>query len=887
MSEVKENIDDLLINDPEIVDGFVAEAKEHLDAVEDDFLNLEKQKDAPDRALLDKVFRAIHSVKGAAGFLGLGTMTDLAHVMETLLSRMRSGEIRPESEYIDALLAGVDLLTAMLEDIEHSNKVDITGVHDLLTGLLDQKPTPTHPVPKHRGEPAPVEAKEMPVTEKSGVDFGNTVRIHVDILDKLMVQAGELVLVRNQHLLSVDESDPLSRSIAHRLDLVTTEMQETIISTRMQPVGKIIGKFPRIVRELGKTLGKQIQITSSGSDAELDKTILESLTDPLTHIIRNCCGHGIETPEERVKAGKPKTGQISLEAYHEAGRVCLEIRDDGRGINPELIRKKVLEKGLKTESALEQMSDQEVLYLILLPGFSTADEANDVSGRGVGMDVVKTSIEKLGGSFDLESTVGEGTTILLRLPLTLAIIPSLIVTSGENLYAIPQASLVELVCLYDEDVRTKIERADDQEVYRLRNRLLPMVRLSEVLARPKRFNREVRAEIAEKFQKGQEKIQLDEINTKEKRNGIELAKTLNFVVVKAGNSRYGLIVDGILGTEEIVVKPMHWAVKSLDIYSGATIMGNGRGALILDVEGIARHTAIMLDLDMYEEEIEKKVRDEDLQTVLLFKSGEKEQFAIALPLIQRIEAITMSDIQMVGEKEYITIDGISTLVLRLDRVLKVTPVTEKEEMYLLLPRHIKRPFGILISKLVDIEVTAVELDVDSYPEDGLLGTDIIRGSMTLFIDIYRLVEKIEPEWFSHGKRGPSGTAGLPAESEKQILLLEDLSFFRHLVKGYLEAGGYKVITAENGRAGLERMDETEFDLIVSDLEMPEMNGWDFLKHVRQGTHQQNIPALALTALDSEKDRQLALDCGFDRYEVKLDRERFLASVAELLDTKNS
>ncbi len=882
MNDVKDNIDDLLINDPELVEGFVAEAKEHLDAVEDDFLSLERQKDNPDRTLLDKVFRAIHSVKGAAGFLGLGTMTNLAHVMETLLSKMRSGEIRPESEYIDALLAGVDLLGAMLEDIEQSNKVDITGVHNLLTGLLEQKPAPTRPARKGRAVPAAAPAKEISVPEKPGVDFGNTVRIHVDILDKLMVQAGELVLVRNQHLLSVDESDPVSRSIAHRLDLVTTEMQETIISTRMQPIGKIIGKFPRIVRELGKSLGKQIQITVSGSEAELDKTILESLTDPLTHIIRNCCGHGIEIPEERVAAGKPKTGQITLEAYHEAGRVCLEIRDDGRGIDPELIRKKVLEKGLKSESDLEQMSDQEILYLILLPGFSTAEEASDVSGRGVGMDVVKTSIEKLGGSFDLESTVGKGTKILLRLPLTLAIIPSLIVKSGDLLYAIPQASLVELVCLYDEDVRTKIERAHDQEVYRLRNRLLPMVRLSEVLARPMRFTREVRAEISEKYQKEHEEFWQSDPVAESKRNRLGFAKSLNFVVVKAGNSRYGLIVDEILGTEEIVVKPLHWAVKSLGIYSGATIMGSGKGALILDVEGIARHTAIMLDIDMTTEETDKKIRDEDLQTVLLFKSGEKEQFAIALPLIQRIEAISMSDIQRVGDKEYITIDDVSTLVLRLDHVLKVSPVVEKEEMYLILPRYIKRPVGILISSLIDIEVTAVELDINSYPEDGLLGTDIIRGAMTLFIDIYRLVEIQQPEWFSNGQRRFTDTAAVSAESAKQILLLEDLSFFRHLVKGYLEAGGYKVTTAENGRVGLERMDEKEFDLIVSDLEMPEMNGWEFLKHIRQGTNQRDIPALALTTLDSDKDRQKALDCGFDRYEVKLDKERFLTTVAELL-----
>ena len=888
MVDDKETIDDLSTLDPELIEGFIAEAKEHLNAIEDDFLNLEKQKDNPDRALLDKVFRAIHSVKGAAGFLDLGNMTGLAHVMETLLSRIRVGEIRPEFEYIDALLAGVDLLTAMLDDIQHSNKVDITSVHDRLTYLLDHEPSTIPPIQKSSAEFAAGHVKETFVLDKSGVDFGSTVRIHVDILDNLMVQAGELVLVRNQHLLSMDDSDPVSRSAAHRLDLVTSELQETIISTRMQPIGKIFGKFPRIVRELGKKLGKQIEIAISGSESELDKTIIESLADPMTHIIRNCCGHGIETPEERVRAGKPKSGHIMLTAYHEAGRVNIEISDDGRGIDPEIIREKVLEKALKTESELDLMSDKDILHLILLPGVTSADEASDVSGRGVGMDVVRTGIEKLGGSFDLESTVGEGTTIYLRLPLTLAIIPSLIVTSGGNMFAIPQVSLVELLCLYDEDLKTKIECTDDQEVYRLRDRLLPMVRLSEVLARPMPFTREVRAEITEKYRKEQEAAWQEYINAGGDKNGEIFSQFCNFAVVKAGNSRFGLIVDQIQGTEEIVVKPMHWAVKSLSIYSGATIMGNGKCALILDVEGIARHTGIMLDvlIDKDAEEIDRAAKDEDLQTVLLFRCGAKEQFAMALPLIRRIEPISMSDVELIDEREFITIDGSSTRVLRLDHALTVSPVVEREEMFLILPRH-KRPVGLLISGIIDIEETSAQLNVESYMEDGLLGTNIIRDSMTLFIDSYRLVEIIEPEWFADQRMGLLGTGGLPPETAKQILLLEDDSFFRRLIRGYLEADGYKVTTAEDGRIGLDHLDETEFDLIVSDLEMPVMDGWDFLKHVRQGAHQQDIPAMALTSLDTDEDHKRAMECGFDHYEVKLDRERFLTTVAELLDLGKS
>jgi two-component system chemotaxis sensor kinase CheA len=897
MGDDKKKIGNVISGDPEMVGTFIAEAKEHLDAVEDDFLTLEKQKDKPNRALLDKVFRAIHSVKGAAGFLGLKNMTTLGHTMETLLGRMRTGEIRPESEYIDALLAGVDLLAAMLDDVEHSNEVDMVKVHDRLTKLVEQE----QPVrakeeesvtpqigEKQPPEPAAEQIAETSVQDKGGTDFGNTVRIHVDMLDKLMVQAGELVQVRNRYLLSVDDSDSVSRSISKRLDMVTSDLQDTIIRTRMQPIGKILGKFPRIVRELGNKLGKRIEITITGSEAELDRTILESLADPMTHMIRNCCDHAIETPEERVRAGKPETGQITLAAYHEAGRVNVEIRDDGRGMDPELVRKKVLDNQLKTAAELDGMSEREILDLIFLPGFTTVDEATDVSGRGVGMDVVKTQINRLGGSFDIDSTVGKGTTIYLRLPLTLAIIPCLIVTVGENRFAIPQINLEELVCLYDEDVKTKIECAHDQEVYRLRDRLLPMVRLSEVLTRPTPFTREVRAEITEKYRKDQERAWQSYVDAGGEENGSEFTQSLNFAVLKAGNGRFGLIVDQILGTEEIVVKPMHWTVKSLSIYSGTTIMGDGKTALILDVEGMAAHTGIILDdrSERAEKDVHKETEDENVHTVLLFKYGAKEQFAMSLTLIRRVEPFSISDIEQVGEREYVTVDGTSTLLIRLDRALSVSPAVEREEMFLILPKYIKRPVALLASSLIDIEKTPIELNVDSYVGDGLLGTAVVRDSMTLFIDIYRLTEMIEPEWFADRRMDMFGTAGPPPDSPKRILLLEDGLFFRHLVKGYLEADGYQVTAAENGQVGLDCMNEFQFDLIVSDLDMPVMDGWEFLKRVREGADvlfpAKDIPAMALTALDSESDRKRAMECGFNRYEVKIERESFLTSVAELL-----
>jgi len=625
MSDAEKKIDDLILSDPELVENFIAEAKEHLESIEDDFLSLEKQKDNPDRELLNKVFRAIHSVKGAAGFLGLANLTRLAHAMETLLTDMRAGKILPESEYIDVLLEGVDLLAFMLDDIENNQDADITQVADRLSRLMGAEVSHGRAVQKQPPKPSSDKEEKVSFPAAAGVGRGNTVRIPVDILDKLMLQAGELVLVRNQQLLSADQADAASRSIIHRLDLVTSDLQETIINTRMQPINRIIGKLPRIVRELGKTLDKQIQISISGGEAELDKSILEALTDPLTHIIRNCCDHGVETPEVRARARKPKHGQITLRAYHEAGRFNIEIRDDGKGIDLELIRSKVLEKGLKGAPEIDSMNPQEILKMIFLPGFSTTDEASDVSGRGVGMDVVKTSIEKLGGSIEIESVVGEGTTVYLRLPLTLAIMPALIVTSQDSLYALPQASLVELVGLYDDEAKSRIEYAGNLEIYRLRGRLLPLVRLSEVLASARRFTREICAEITETYEKKKEKGEIRPVVAVDGQNRVESTLFLNFVVLRAGSSRYGLIVDRILGIEEIVLKPMHWAVKSLEIFSGATIMGNGRVLLILDVEGVARHAETMLDLAVTAEDIDKGLDSQESQHVLLFRCAQDGQ----------------------------------------------------------------------------------------------------------------------------------------------------------------------------------------------------------------------------------------------------------------------
>ena len=942
---------------------FVSEAKEHLANVSDDLLALEKHRGEAARYCIDRLFRAVHSVKGGAGFFGCRNIETLAHLMETLLGRMREDHLQPGPGLVDALLSGTDRILALLDDVERSDHADISDIHGRLNAFFSEEHSAPQPVesralvpaapeefdPASRLQERPAEhsflyvlridlgerfratgqlpltvlqgllehgsildarletdgdlegplhyhalfsgalgpdelcrsaglhPKEMSVLEaplvpaapapavavveepasvvpRSG-ERAASVRISVNLLDRLMTLAGELVLVRNRAMRVVAPDDPL-RPIVQRLDGVTSQMQDAVLLTRMQPVGNLFGKFPRMVRDLARQIGKEIELDIQGTEVELDKTILESLSDPLTHLIRNSCDHGIESPEQRARAGKPPAGRIRLSAHHEGGQIRIEVRDDGKGIDPAIIKRKAVESGLRAPAEVTRLSDKDALALILLPGFSTAATVTDVSGRGVGMDVVKTNLDQLGGSLDIESTVGEGTAFHLRLPLTLAIIPCLLVQMGQERYAIPQKDLEELVCVRPGQARGRIEYAYDREVYRLRDRLLPLVRLADVLAHPEPFTAATRKELLRQHSSDQEN------------------QLLSFAVVKVGARRFGLVVDRILNNEEIVVKPMHPELKSLTCYSGATILGDGRVALILDIAGIARHAGVFAALEPPQAAHANGQAEQDRQPVLLFQYGEREQFAVALAMIRRIELIRKERIETIGDKEYVTLDGVPTRVLRLDHYLNVSPGVDRDPLFLLLPRNLPRPLGLLASNLIDTEQLVIELNTDSHTEDGLLGTAIVRGRMTLFLDIFRLADKIDPA--RPEDRRPHS---LPPV-KRRVLLVDDTQFFREVVKGYLEAEGYEVETAVDGADGLTRLEAAEFDLVVSDIEMPVLDGWGFARAVRR--RGSDVPLLALTTLSTDADRAKALACGFDLYEVKLDRERFLAAVAELM-----
>jgi two-component system chemotaxis sensor kinase CheA len=965
---------------------FVSEAKEHLANVGDDLLGLEQRQDDATRYRIDRLFRAVHSVKGGAGFFGCRSIEELAHAMESVLEDARARETAPPAPVIDALLAGADRIQALLDDVERSNDADVSDLvirlrgaappdggrvapaaallpavrpadspagwemaepafaerpagdaylyglkidlaacfHQqgrgpavvlrrieqagtLLNAALDvpagnledglptgplvyralvSSPAPPHEFARALGlaaaeitvlEPAAAPARDAPAPAASPVpvaepaapaegprpraETSNTLRIPVGLVDRLMTLAGELVLVRNQAVRAIDPRNTALRPLVQRLDAVTSELQDAVLRTRMQPVGNLFGKFPRMVRDLAKQLGKEIDLEISGTEVELDKTILESLSDPLTHLIRNCCDHGIEPPADRARAGKPGQGQITLRARHLGGQIFLEVRDDGRGLDPDAIHRKALERALRTPAELARLGEKDLFSLILMPGFSTAAAVTDLSGRGVGMDVVKTNLDRLGGVLEIDSTPGRGTAFTLRLPLTLAIIPCLLVTAGGARYAVPQKDLEELVCLHPGRGRPRIEYAFDQEVMRLRDRLLPLVRLTEVFERPRPFTAATREEIVAKYRGGGAAG-----------NG---AAPVFLAVVKVGAQRFGLVVEEVLRTEEIVVKPMHQAMKPLACFAGATILGDGRVALILSVEGIARHAGVAFEIGAEHAQPDRgETVGVETQSVLLFQYGPQEQFALPLPLIRRIVLVQMDRVERVGDREFLTVDGVPTRVLRLDRFLSVSAAADRPTMFLLLPRTGRRPFGVLLSAVLDTVTQPLELAPDAGRGEGLLGSALVHDRLTLFLDIYRLADRLDPPEPRDALPAPAGPA--------RVLVVEDTQFFREVVKGYLEAAGYEVTTAEHGGDALARLDEQAFDLVVSDIEMPVMDGWAFARAVRQRPGGAALPLLALTTLARDEDRGRSAAAGFDRHEVKLERERFLVAVAALL-----
>ncbi len=960
------------IEDDEILQGFIEESLEHLADIENDLLTIEEGGANIDEDLVNKVFRAAHSIKGGAGFMGLTVIQELSHATENVLGLIRSKKLIPTPEIINVLLIASDQLQSMIEDVQNSNEVDISAHLLPLNAIADgsfsqpaqdveiakpvavaaaeservlQKPKPAPP-PKPEPEPVSLEEPEedpipsLPEDDElddhdSYADANSsvihpgrmesssdrqktsgppaktetTLRVHVSLLDSLMNLAGELVLSRNQLLQTIGTDDLRNaEAVGQRIDLITSELQEAIMLTRMQPIGNVFSKFPRVVRDLAKKLNKTIDLNIVGKDVELDKTIIEAINDPLTHLVRNSVDHGIEKPADRKKVGKSEIGLVVLKAYHEAGQVVIEISDDGKGLDGDALAASAVSKGLLTPEQAQAMSDKEKINLIFLPGFSTAKEVTDVSGRGVGMDVVKTNLDQLGGHVDIISAKGVGTTISIKLPLTLAIIPCQIIETGGERYAIPQVNLEELLRIPANQVQSRVERVGDAEVVRLRGTLLPLIRLADVIGVERTYfdygTEEVKTDRRENTadRRGKESPLFRTANDTEKkaaphdqsfhrsvldrRNSASSA--LNIVVVSTGAMKYGLIVDRLQDSEEIVIKPLGRHLQQCKGYAGATIMGDGRIALILDVSNLARMARLnSLDGSDRAAEVAKAAADalraqKDKQSLLIFKSSEVEHFAVPLNQVERIEKIKRSDIEELGGKRVMKYRGGSLILICVDDLAAVHPLADNEDLLVIVFNIAKRAIGLLAIGPIDALEVSADIDDTTLSQPGIMGSIIIDQHTTMLVNVFEMAQSLFPQWFEEREKIVIETTD--DSSPPTILIAEDSRFFRNQVKGYMTEVGYQVIEAEDGVEAWNKLHEfgDQIAMLVTDIEMPNMNGFDLTIKIRKDERYAKLPIIALTTLASAEDVAKGQAVGVDEYHIKLDKERLMVSVHDYM-----
>ncbi len=693
-----------------------------------------------------------------------------------------------------------------------------TATNDLIEETQEQSSDPTD----SSCQTAAVEKQQ----QKKSVDVESSLRVNISLLDSLMTLAGELVLCRNQLIQSISSNEHHTPEIAvQRIDLITSELQEAIMLTRMQSIGNVFNKFPRVVRDLSRNLGKQVELSLEGKEVELDKTIIESIGDPLTHLVRNAVDHGIEMPDDRQKAGKDAGGKIFLKAYHEAGQVNVAISDDGKGLDGAKLAAAAMAKGLLTDDQVRMMSEKEKISLIFMPGFSTAEKVTDVSGRGVGMDVVKTNLDKLGGVVDIDSELGKGTTIRIKLPLTLAIIPSQIIVTGKERYAIPQVNLEELLRIPAGQVKDKVEMVGDAEVVRLRGDLLPLMHLADIINVERTYcvpdtqelQSDRRQNIADRRSKksplfDEDSVKADKLGSGDFQSSpikrdlrfapsinnqqstiqdlrspqdrrYHAASALNIVVVTTGAMKYGLVVDRLHDSEEIVVKPLGRHLKHCKGFAGATIMGDGRVALILDVGNLAKMAGLFsLEGTDRAAKIAKETDDavikanKDKQSLLVFRSAENEQFAVALNLVARVEKIKKSAIEEVGGKRVMQYRGGSLPLFTIDEVAQVKPLADKEDLLVIVFTLADREIGLLAMGPVDATEISAEVDDSTLKQPGILGSVIIGDHTTLLVDIFGLVQTLNPEWFSGHETVATRDSKAPT-----VLYAEDSDFFRNQI----------------------------------------------------------------------------------------------------------
>jgi two-component system chemotaxis sensor kinase CheA len=912
---------------------FLTETSESLDTVDNQLVRFEQ--DPNNAKILDNIFRLVHTIKGTCGFLGLPRLESLAHAGETLMGKFRDGT-PVTAEAVTLILSSIDRIKEILAGLEATEAEPEGNDQDLIVKLhhlaergmetaalpaaaatapvastpaaprgpatpaakasaegtltyqvlerelrpgevpLDElerafRETATEVAPPlvpemvpapgpMRGAAAPEAESEQqatvpkaqkssarkakPVVETEAAESdrvaNQSIRVNVDTLEHLMTMVSELVLTRNQLLeISRRNEDTEFKVPLQRLSNVTAELQEGVMKTRMQPIGNAWQKLPRIVRDLSSELHKQIELEMHGADTELDRQVLDLIKDPLTHMVRNSADHGLETPAERLAAGKPEQGTIRLSAYHEGGHIIICIADNGRGLNTERIRAKALANGLVTEAELEKMTEAQIHKFIFAPGFSTAAAVTSVSGRGVGMDVVRTNIDQIGGTIDIKSVAGEGASVTIKIPLTLAIVSALIVEAGGDRFAIPQLSVVELVRARANSEH-RIERIKDTAVLRLRNKLLPLMHLKKLL-------------------------KIDDGSSSDPENGF-------IVVTQVGSQTFGIVVDGVFHTEEIVVKPMSTKLRHIDMFSGNTILGDGAVIMIIDPNGIAKALGASGNASHEIADENAALRGggaEQMTSLLVFRAGSSHPKAVPLGLVTRLEEIAADKIELSNGRYMVQYREQLMPLVQMNGVSIQTSGSQP----ILVFADDGRSMGLVVDEIIDIVEERLNIEVAGSGE-GILGSAVIKGQATEVIDVGHFLPMAFADWFHRKEMRPSALA-------QSVLLVDDSAFFRNMLAPVLKAAGYKVRVAQSGQEGLAALRSgVQFDVVLTDIEMPEMNGFEFAESIRADAHLGSMPIIALSSLVSPAAIERGRQAGFHDYVAKFDRPGLIAALKE-------
>ena len=923
----------------DLVKDFIDETIDSLSAIDIDLVKLEN--DPQNEELIGNVFRLMHNIKGTCGFIGLKRLENVSHSGESLMDEIRSGNMQVTEECITLILMSVDRVRFLVTEVEKDLKEPEGSDEDIISqinnymeanvsdsGDVENKKSEQKALVSNPSE-TPEKTNQISVASNTTKEVSTDERspeflkVSMNVLEDLINMVSELVLTRNQllQLVRTDENSPMKTPL-HRLNRIVSDLQDSVMKTRMQPIGNAWLQLPRIVRDLKTELNKEICLSMSGEETELDRQVLTLIKDPLTHMIRNSCDHGIEDPETRMTLGKAPEGKIDLSAYHEGGFIIIKMKDDGKGLDHEKIGQKAIEKNLIDEDTLDKLSPNQILSLIMKPGFSTAEQVTSISGRGVGMDVVRSNIEKIGGSIDLESEINQGTTFTIKIPLTLAIISALIVEIENNRYAIPQMNIQELVSLDYVD-SNMVEYINDKPVLRLRERIIPLLDNSTL------FNKD--------FAQNGVKPQI-------KDNSL-------VVVINTGASHYGVIVDNVYDTEEVVIKSISSVLKTSEIYAGNTILGDGQVIMILDPSAISRHFDILVDLKstaiQEQERLENQLSAEQV-SMLIFSAGAGIYKTLPLAMVSRLHKFKAEEVTCSGNRMIVQYNQSLMQLTFIDPDHQT--LNDKEVTCLILSDdRSDASVGLIIDEVIDIKEGEHKLD-SSTKREGILGTILMDGQTLDTVDVAFFLTCNYSDWFSTnahsalasikdnrpGYNSSDDLQSLEAELEEEIqeiaqkvkkstrkrkvtklkangngangvksngvskaskpvekpvfngskvnvLVVDDSAFFRTLLEPILITAGYQVTVCESATDAIQLHDEGKrFDIVLSDIEMPVMDGYEFIEKMREEqSNWKETPFIALTSHNRPQDIEYGYEKGFTKYVAKLDKKELIHTMSNI------